>query len=80
MNGKNGKLSLVRGKTGPAASNSLPERFAEHRSALLAYLVRVLSSREDAEEIVQETYIKLMSAPLFSRLTGRPADSCSRRD
>lgn len=34
--------------------------FTAHRGALFAYLKRLLASSEDAEEIVQETYIRLL--------------------
>jgi RNA polymerase sigma factor CnrH len=34
--------------------------FAAHRTPLLQYLKRLLGSSEDAEEIVQETYIRLL--------------------
>jgi len=34
--------------------------FAAHRTALMQYLTRLFGSSEDAEEIVQETYIRLL--------------------
>ena len=47
--------------TSPATRARLVEQlFTAHRSALLQYLKRLLASSEDAEEIVQETYIRLL--------------------
>lgn len=43
-----------------ARSELVEELFTEHRTALLQYLTRLLHSAEDAEEIVQETYIRLL--------------------
>jgi RNA polymerase sigma factor CnrH len=45
---------------GTARAALVEQLFTAHRSALLQYLKRLLSSSEDAEEIVQETYIRLL--------------------
>lgn len=47
--------------------------FAEHRSGLQQYLTRVLASSEDAEEVVQETCIRLLKAPRLEPLEGNAA-------
>ena len=43
-----------------ARAELVEELFTAHRTALLQYLTRLLHSSEDAEEIVQETYIRLL--------------------
>jgi len=43
-----------------ARSDVVERLFTAHRMALLQYLTRLLHSAEDAEEIVQETYIRLL--------------------
>ena len=43
-----------------ARSDVVERLFTAHRTALLQYLTRLLHSAEDAEEIVQETYIRLL--------------------
>lgn len=43
------------------------ELFEQHRLALYRYLRRVLASREDASEVLQETYLRLMQQPSFDR-------------
>jgi RNA polymerase sigma-70 factor (ECF subfamily) len=43
-----------------ARSDVVERLFTAHRTALLQYLTRLLHSSEDAEEIVQETYIRLL--------------------
>jgi RNA polymerase sigma-70 factor (ECF subfamily) len=43
-----------------ARTELVEELFTAHRTALLQYLTRLLHSSEDAEEIVQETYIRLL--------------------
>jgi RNA polymerase sigma factor (sigma-70 family) len=46
--------------SGPSRAEIVERLFTAHRGALLAYLKRLLASAEDAEEIVQETYIRLL--------------------
>jgi RNA polymerase sigma factor (sigma-70 family) len=46
----------------------LVERF---RRSLLRYLTDLLSRREDAEDVVQETYIRLLNAATLERSEGR---------
>lgn len=43
-----------------ARSDVVERLFTAHRTVLLQYLTRLLHSAEDAEEIVQETYIRLL--------------------
>lgn len=45
--------------------------FERCRRALLRYLVDLLSRREDAEDIMQETYIRLMNARTLERSDAR---------
>jgi RNA polymerase sigma factor (sigma-70 family) len=45
---------------GAARAALVEQLFTAHRAALLQYLRRLMSSSEDAEEIVQETYIRLL--------------------
>jgi RNA polymerase sigma factor (sigma-70 family) len=54
--------------THDARSRLVEELFAAHRTALLQYLTRLLHSSEDAEEIVQETYIRLLKLDDLSHL------------
>ena len=54
--------------THDARSQLVEELFAAHRTALLQYLTRLLHSSEDAEEIVQETYIRLLKLEDFGHL------------
>lgn len=44
------------------------ELFEQHRLALYRYLKRVLMSREDALEVVQETYLRLLRQPSFEHV------------
>jgi len=67
------EMLLVYGKRPPAASAALVRVFATHRRDLLSYLTRIMGNREDAEDIAQETYMKLMRAPLFEQLSGEGA-------
>jgi RNA polymerase sigma-70 factor (ECF subfamily) len=64
---------LIHGKRASADASALESAFTEHRADLLRYLTRILGNREDAEEVTQETYVKLMRAPLFEQLTGEAA-------
>jgi RNA polymerase sigma factor CnrH len=77
MKGSHINLSLVprygaaAGGPEPAMSarSELVERlFTAHRAALLQYLTRLLGSGEDAEEIVQETYIRVLKLDDVSQL------------
>jgi RNA polymerase sigma-70 factor (ECF subfamily) len=52
----------------PARPAVVERLFADHRLALLQYLTRLLSSSEDAEEIVQETYIRLLKVEHLEQL------------
>lgn len=54
------------GQTARAAL--VQQLFADHRAALLRYLTRLLSSSEDAEELVQETYIRLLKVEHLDQL------------
>lgn len=52
----------------PAEAEFIRELFESHRLALYRYLKRVLASREDAQEILQETYLRLLRQPSFERI------------
>jgi len=43
--------------------------FETHRLAVYRYLRRVLASREDASEALQETYLRLLRQPDFARIS-----------
>jgi RNA polymerase sigma-70 factor (ECF subfamily) len=51
-----------------ARSDVVERLFTAHRTALLQYLTRLLHSAEDAEEIVQETYIRVLKLDDLSHL------------
>src|SRR5262245_22955266 len=51
-----------------ARSEVVERLFTAHRTALLQYLTRLLHSSEDAEEIVQETYIRVLKLEDLSHL------------
>jgi RNA polymerase sigma factor (sigma-70 family) len=42
--------------------------FRHHRTALLKYLTRLLSNSDDAEEVLQETYVRLLRAEHLDHL------------
>jgi len=44
---------------GPTADDSVADSFAEHRGRLMAVAYRMLGSRADAEDAVQETWLRL---------------------
>jgi RNA polymerase sigma factor (sigma-70 family) len=44
------------------------ELFERHRLALYRYLKGVLQSREDASELLQETYLRLLRQPAFEHV------------
>jgi RNA polymerase sigma factor (sigma-70 family) len=52
----------------PAEAEFIRELFEMHRLALYRYLKRVLASREDAQEILQETYLRLLRQPSFEHI------------
>jgi RNA polymerase sigma factor (sigma-70 family) len=58
--GRDGRTALT-----PAEAEFARELFELHRLALYRYLKRVLVSREDAREILQETYLRLLRQPSF---------------
>jgi len=51
-----------------ARSDVVERLFTAHRTVLLQYLTRLLHSAEDAEEIVQETYILVLKLDDLSHL------------
>src|SRR5688500_7871437 len=51
------------------AKQALDQAFAEHRSVLLRTLARIVGSVATAEDLVQETYLRVASA-----LRTRPVD------
>ena len=52
----------------PAEAEFIRELFELHRLALYRYLKRVVASREDAQEILQETYLRLLRQPSFEHI------------
>ena len=44
------------------------ELFERHRFSLYGYLSRLLHSREEAKEILQESYLRVLRQPGFGRL------------
>jgi RNA polymerase sigma-70 factor (ECF subfamily) len=52
----------------PAESMFVQELFERHRFSLYGYLHRLLHSREEAKEILQETYWRLLRQPSFERV------------
>jgi RNA polymerase sigma factor CnrH len=54
-------VPMIPGAGGDPSRSAVVERlFSDHRVALLQYLTRLLSSSEDAEEVLQETYLRLL--------------------
>jgi RNA polymerase sigma factor CnrH len=51
-----------------ARAEFVQQLFADHRVALLRYLTRLLSNSADAEELVQETYIRLLRVEYLEQL------------
>lgn len=61
--GEASPAGVVRSETASdaiARSALIEKLFNEHRAALLQYLTRLLSSADDAEEVLQETYVRLL--------------------
>jgi RNA polymerase sigma factor (sigma-70 family) len=58
----------ARGPLSPAESKFVQELFESHRFSLYSYLHRLLRSREEAREILQETYWRLLRQPSFERI------------
>lgn len=52
----------------PAEAEFARELFEQHRLGLYRYLKHVLMSREDALEVVQETYLRLLRQPSFEHV------------
>lgn len=52
----------------PAETEFVRELFGLHKLALYRYLKRLLASRDDAQEILQETYLRLLRQPNFEPL------------
>lgn len=58
----------VRAALTPAEAEFVRELFELHRLALYRYLSHVLVSREDAMEVLQETYLRVMRQPSFEHI------------
>jgi len=58
----------ARAPLSPAEAQFAQELFEAHKLTLYRYLKRVLVSREDAQEILQETYLRFLRQPSFDRL------------
>jgi RNA polymerase sigma factor (sigma-70 family) len=52
----------------PSESKFVQELFERHRFSIYSYLHRLLRSREDAKEILQETYWRLLRQPSFEHV------------
>lgn len=74
----------------PAEAEFARELFEQHQLALYRYLKRVLVSSDDAREILQETYLRLLRQPSFEHVRQNPraylfatatnlANNCFRR-
>ncbi len=64
-----GAASLnVRAPLSAAESEFARELFERHRQSLYRYLNGLLPSREDASEILQETYLRLLRQPSFEHI------------
>jgi RNA polymerase sigma factor (sigma-70 family) len=57
-----------RGPLSAAESEFARELFEKHRLSIYRYLRRLLHSREDASEVLQETYLRLLRQPDLERL------------
>ncbi|HET7131315.1 MAG TPA: RNA polymerase sigma factor [Gammaproteobacteria bacterium] len=67
-------MDSLRGSSPPVADPHaafVAGLFERCRRALLEYLVDLLSRREDAEDVVQETYIRLVNAKTLERSEAR---------
>jgi RNA polymerase sigma factor (sigma-70 family) len=58
----------VRRQLNRAESEFARELFERHRLSLLRYLTGLVHTREDAREILQETYLRFLRQPSFDRL------------
>jgi RNA polymerase sigma factor (sigma-70 family) len=58
----------VRSPLSPVESEFAGELFARYQLSLYRYLNGLLHSHEEAKEILQETYLRLMRQPSFDRL------------
>lgn len=65
-----GRDETTAAESGPT-SDWLGQVFAAYQRPLLRYLTALLSRREDAEDTVQETYVRLLAAAPAERSTGR---------
>lgn len=52
----------------PVESAFARELFERHQLSLYRYLTRLLHSREEAQEILQETYLRILRQPTFEHL------------
>jgi RNA polymerase sigma factor (sigma-70 family) len=57
-----------RDRLSPAEREFARELFENHRLSLYRYLSRLLRSREEASEILQETYLRLLRQPSFEHV------------
>ena len=63
LTGRDARTALT-----PAEAEFVRELFELHRLALYRYLKHVLVSREDALEVLQETYLRVMRQPSFEHV------------
>src|SRR5688572_8438996 len=52
----------------PAESEFARELFERHRLSLRRYLTGLVPTREDANEVLQETFLRLLRQPSFEQL------------
>ena len=60
--------ALVRAPLTPAESEFARELFEQHRPSLYRYLAGLLPSKEDANEVLQETYLRLLRQRSFEHI------------
>jgi RNA polymerase sigma factor (sigma-70 family) len=60
--------ALVRAPLTPAESEFARELFEQHRPSLYRYLAGLLPSKDDANEVLQETYLRLLRQHSFDHI------------
>lgn len=58
----------LRGPLTASEAAFVRQLFEAHRLSIYRYLYRLLNSREDASEVVQETYLRLLRQPNLERI------------
>jgi RNA polymerase sigma factor (sigma-70 family) len=65
-------LPIARQPLTPAEARYAQELFESYRLSLYRYLKRLLHCREEANEVLQETYLRFLRQPNFERLRANP--------